>query len=70
MTTRNDTEIICALVSAVVHYQEYLDTYEPMDLEAAKGALFTLPLKQWVRHNHVLIPVRRDGKGIKIEGLL
>ncbi|MEE8428545.1 MAG: hypothetical protein V3S33_03475 [Gammaproteobacteria bacterium] len=70
MTTRNDTEIICALVSAVVHYQEYIDTGELFDLEAAKGALFNMPLKQWIRHNHVLIPLRRDGKSIAIQGLL
>lgn len=69
MTTRNDTEIICALVSAVVHYQEYLDSEDLTDLDAAKGALFSLPLKQWLRHNHALIPVRRDGKGIQIEGI-
>lgn len=69
MTTRNDTDIICALVSAVVHYQEYLDTREPMDLEAAKGALYSLPLKQWLRHNHALIPVRRDRKPIEVPGL-
>lgn len=62
MTTRNDTEIICALVSAVVHLQEYIDTNEFMDLEAAKSALQSYPLKQWIRHNHALVPVRRDGK--------
>jgi hypothetical protein len=62
MTTRNDTEIICALASAVLHYQEFLDTLEPVDLDAAKSALNTLPLKQWLRHNFVLVPVRRDGK--------
>lgn len=68
MTTRNDTEIICALVSAVVHYQEYLDTNEPMDLMAAKGALWSLPLKQWIRHNHALLPQRRDGGSIEVPG--
>lgn len=70
MTTRNDTDIICALASAVMHYQEYIDTQEPMDLEAAKGALFSMPLKQWIRHNHALVPLRRDGKPIQIPGLL
>lgn len=69
MTTRNDTEIICALVSAVLHYQEYIDTGEPSDLHAAKGALFCMPLKQWIRHNHALVPVRRDGTPIAVEGL-
>ncbi len=62
MTTRNDTEIICALASAVVHYQEYLDSDDLTDLEAAKSALFSYPLKQWLRHNRALIPLRRDGK--------
>jgi hypothetical protein len=69
MTTRNDTEIICALISAVVHYQEYLDTHELMDLEAAKGSLVSMPLKQWIRHNHVLVPLRRDGEPIQVPGL-
>lgn len=69
MTTRNDTEIICALVSAVVHYQEFLDTLDPVDLEAAKAALYSMPLKQWIRHNHVLLPIRRDGKPIEVPGL-
>lgn len=63
MTTRNDTEIICALVSAVVHLREYIDTDELLDLEAAKGALDGFPIRQWIRHNHALIPVRRDAKG-------
>jgi hypothetical protein len=69
MTTRNDTEIICALVSAVVHYQEYLDTHEPADLVAANGALYSMPLKQWLRHNHALVPLRRDGDTIQVPGL-
>ena len=69
MTTRNDTEIICALVSAVVHYQEYLDTYEPTDLESAKSALYNMPLKQWIRHNNALLPLRRDGKSIQAGAL-
>ena len=62
MTTRNDTQIICALVSAVVHLQEYIDTNELLDLEAAGSALQNYPLQQWIRHNYALIPVRRDGK--------
>ena len=66
MTTRNDTQIICALISAVVHYQEYLDTDELMDLEAAKSALYSYPLKQWIRNNHALVPVRRDGKTLEM----
>lgn len=65
MTTRNDTEIICALVSAVLHYQEFLDSDDLTDLEAAKSALFSLPLKQWLRHNHALVPLRRDGKALQ-----
>jgi len=69
MTTTNDTQIICALVSAVVHYQEYLDTREPMDLEAAKSALYSMPLKQWLRHNHALVPIKRDGDTITVPGL-
>ena len=63
MTTRNDKEIICALVSAVVHLQEYIDTDELLDLEAAKSVLQTFSLQQWIRHNYALIPVRRDAKG-------
>ena len=66
MTTRNDTNIICALISAVVHYQEYLDTDEFDDLEAAKSALYSYPLKQWIRNNHALVPVRRDGKPLQM----
>lgn len=68
MTTRNDTEIICALISAVVHYQEYIDTNEPVDLVAAKAALYSMPLKQWIKHNHVLMPMRRDGKPLSVSG--
>lgn len=63
MTTRNDTQIICSLVSAVVHLREYIDTDELLDLESAKDVLQNFPLKQWIRHNHALIPVRRDAKG-------
>ncbi len=62
MTTRNDTQIICALVSAVVHLQEYIDTDELLDLDAAKNALQSYSLQQWIRHNFALIPARRDGK--------
>lgn len=62
MTTRNDTQIICALVSAVVHLREYIDTAELVDLESAHDVLQSMPVKQWIRHNHALIPVRRDGK--------
>lgn len=68
MTTRNDTDIICALASAVVHYQEYIDTDEPIDLQAAQTALWSLPLKQWIRHNHALLPLRRDGASIEVPG--
>jgi len=66
MTTRNDTEIITALVSAVVHYQEYVDTGELLDIVAANSALYCMPLKQWLRHNHALVPLRRDGKTIAV----
>ncbi len=68
MTTRNDTEIICALASAVVHYQEYIDTHDPMDLLSAQNSLWSMPLKQWVRHNYVLLPLRRDGESIELSG--
>jgi len=62
MTTRNDAALIAYLASAVVHLLEHIDTNELTDLETAKGLLAMYPVQQWVRHNHALIPVRRDGK--------
>ena len=57
------TAIIAALASAVVHYQEHIDTGEALDLGAARGCLDNPLVSQWIDDNEALLPLRRDGKG-------
>ena len=61
--TKSDLEVVViSLISAVVHYQEHIDTGEPADLVAAKGAISAnLVVRDWARENRVLLPLRRDG---------
>lgn len=50
------------LASAIVHLIEYIDTGEPMDLQAADGVIGMLvpDLLQDLHEQH-LLPLRRDG---------
>ncbi len=61
--SKTETAIIAALASAVVHYQEFADTSEPLDLGAARGCLDNPLVSQWIEDNETLLPLRRDGKG-------
>ncbi len=63
--TKNDLEVmVVSLFSSVVHFQEYVDTAEPLDLVAAKSDLTTnLLLRDWAQENKVLLPLRRDRLG-------
>lgn len=53
---------LVAAVSACVHYQEYIDTGEPFDLDTAKALQRAPSLAKWMRKYAVMMPLRRDGK--------
>ena len=57
----NDFQImIIQLASAVVHLQEFIDTGEPNDLDAAQTNLAHPLIQKWMAENEVLLPLRRD----------
>lgn len=64
MSENELTQAIVAAVSAVVHFDEYVDTGQPADLTAARSALLSPELQQWAKENKVLMPLRRDGKSV------
>jgi len=47
---------------AVVHLKEFIDTGEPMDLDAADGILNGPEMRAWIEDNEIMLPLRRDGK--------
>ena len=61
MSDRTLERALIDAVSACVHYQEYIDTGESFDLISAKTAMEGHSLRDWIRKNKVMLPVRRDG---------
>jgi hypothetical protein len=58
-----DTAVVIAALCAAAHYQEYVDTLQPLDLGAAKDSIRLNPLvTEWIEENEIMLPLRRDGK--------
>jgi len=60
-----DQRMLMMALTAIAHYQEYIDTKEPHDLYAAIGVMQDADLQEWMNANAVLLPLRRDGKSVR-----
>jgi hypothetical protein len=60
-----DQRMLMKALSAIAHYQEYIDTNQPADLYAAIGVMQDTDLQKWVTDNAVMLPLRRDGKSLR-----
>ena len=57
-----DKKLLLLAMNAVAHYQEYVDTGEPMDLAAARASLDYPEMTEWLEEYIILLPLRRDNK--------
>jgi len=58
-------QLLLAFAGAAVHYQEFIDSGESVDLLAAKTSLHSYPsVREWADRNAVMLPVRRDGRSM------
>ncbi len=62
MTEKQLNSALIAACSALLHYQEFVDTGITVDRIAAESALQSPPLRLWLHQNTVMVPERRDGK--------
>lgn len=58
----NKDRVLIFAMSAIVHLQEFIDTGESADLDAALGLINGTELRAWIEDNEIMLPLRRDGK--------
>lgn len=54
--------ILIFAMSTIVHLQEFIDSGDSADLDAANGLISGTEMRAWIDENEILLPLRRDGK--------